>query len=148
MHTKKAFITKSETVFREVVLMTLTPDEIRLKATALLPGLLDDLERLVAYPSVAFPGFPQEPVLACAQETLSVVQCAGLPSARLINLDGGYPAIWVEAPAPPGRPTVLLFAHYDVQPAPLEQGWCILGCAAGADGHCYGRGAADDNPAS
>ncbi len=126
--------------------MTLTPDEICLKAAALLPGLLDDLERLVAYPSVAFPGFPQEPVLACAQETLAVVQRAGLPGARLIDLDGGYPAIWAEAPAPPGRPTVLLYAHYDVQPAPLEQGWTgsPWRLRRGADGRCYGRGAADD----
>jgi len=35
---------------------------------------------------------------------------------QLEDLAGGYPAIYGEIPGPPGTPTVLLYAHYDVQP--------------------------------
>ena len=39
-------------------------NEIADKAAALMPGLIEDLEKLVAIPSIAFPGYPAEPVRA------------------------------------------------------------------------------------
>jgi len=66
--------------------------------------------------------------------------------ARPLDIGGTYPAVYGEIPAPDGKPTVLLYAHYDVQPAPPEQGWTTDPWTAtvGEDGRIYGRGAADD----
>jgi acetylornithine deacetylase/succinyl-diaminopimelate desuccinylase-like protein len=112
---------------------------------ALMPELIDDLATLVAIPSVAFPGFPAEPVHRMADAVVELFRRSGVP-ARLLDIPDGYPAVWAEVPAPPGAPTVLLYAHYDVQPAPPEQGWATdpFIATTGADGRIYGRGAADD----
>ena len=106
-----------------------------------MPGVVDDLTRLVAIPSCAFPGFPAEPVLEMARETVALLQRSGLPNARLLDVDDGYPVVYADRPAPPGAPTVLLYAHYDVQPAPAEQGWTIDPWSPVVrEGRLYGRG--------
>ncbi len=110
-----------------------------------MPGVVDDLARLVTIPSCAFPGFPAEPVLQMAEETVALLQHSGLPNARLLEVAGGYPVVYADRPAAPGAPMVLLYAHYDVQPAPPEQGWTIDPWnPIVRDGRLYGRGAADD----
>jgi acetylornithine deacetylase/succinyl-diaminopimelate desuccinylase-like protein len=119
-------------------------DEITRRLDAEMPGVVDDLARLVAIPSCAFPGFPAEPVLQMADETAELLRRCGL-DARLVEVPDGYPLVYAEYPAPPGAPTVLLYAHYDVQPAPPEQGWTRDPWAPEVhDGRLYGRGAADD----
>src|SRR3954451_10405562 len=92
--------------------------EIRRKTTSMMPGLLADLERLVGIPSVAFAGYPPEPVDQMAGETLRLFQDAGFASAQLQSVPIGFPPIYGEIAGPDGAPTVLLYAHYDVQPAP------------------------------
>ena len=126
--------------------MTLDPKTLLNQAHSLMPELLAELDRLVAQASVAFPGFPAEPVHAARQETIAVLQRAGFQTVTELDLGGRYPAVWCEIPAPPGKPTVLLYAHYDVQPAPPEQGWQTdpWKLTLKADGRYYGRGAADD----
>ncbi len=111
----------------------------------LMPGLLDELRALVAIPSVAFPGFPSEPVHRMSEAVVDLFRRSGA-QARLLDIPDGYPAVWAEIPAPAGAPTVLLYAHYDVQPAPPDQGWDTdpFVATTGADGRIYGRGAADD----
>ncbi len=64
---------------------------------------------------------------------------------RELDLGEGKPAIYGDMPGPEGAPTVLLYAHYDVQPAPVEAGWDTDPWKAEIkDGRLYGRGAADD----
>ncbi len=110
-----------------------------------MPGVVEDLTRLVAIPSCAFPGFPAEPVLEMARETVALLQRSGLANARLLDVGDGYPVVYADRPAPPGAPTVLLYAHYDVQPAPDDQGWTIdPWTPVVRDGRLYGRGSADD----
>jgi len=123
-----------------------SPDEIRRKAAGLVPELLTDLERLVAIPSVAFPGYPPEPVNQMADEALRLFQQAGFANAELQEVPAGYPPVYGEIPGPDGAPTVMLYAHYDVQPAPPEQGWTSDPWTATRkdDGRIYGRGAGDD----
>jgi acetylornithine deacetylase/succinyl-diaminopimelate desuccinylase-like protein len=104
-----------------------------------------DLRTLTAIPSVAFPGFPREPVLQAADATVALLRRYGIESARLLDIPGGYPSVYGELPGPPGSPTVLLYGHYDVQPAPPEQGWQTDPFRpVEQDGRLYGRGAADD----
>jgi acetylornithine deacetylase/succinyl-diaminopimelate desuccinylase-like protein len=110
-----------------------------------MPSVVDELTHLVAIPSCAFPGYPAEPVMAMAEATVDLLTRSGLPSARLVDVPGGYPVVYGEVAAPPGAPTVLLYAHYDVQPAPPEQGWTVDPWTPTVrDGRLYGRGAADD----
>ena len=120
--------------------------EVRARAASMMPSLLDELGALVAIPSVAFPGFPPEPVHRMAQAVLELFRAAGAAEVRLLDIPDGYPAVYADLPGPPGSPTVLLYAHYDVQPAPVEQGWDTDPFTATAkdDGRIYGRGAADD----
>ncbi|MFJ2032455.1 M20/M25/M40 family metallo-hydrolase [Streptosporangium sp. NPDC087985] len=123
----------------------MTPDEIEGAVTAGLPQAVEDLKRLVAIPSVAFPGHPEEPVRAAAAATEELLRSAGLPHVRQIPVEGSFPAVYAEAPAPPGAPTVLLYAHYDVQPAGDPALWRTPAFEpTEIDGAIYGRGAADD----
>ena len=120
--------------------------EIAEKAAVLMPGLISDLERLVAIPAIAFPGYPSEPVEEMADLTLQMFREVGFTNARLMEVPTGYPPIYGEIAGPEGSPTVVLYAHYDVQPAPPEQGWTSDPWTATRkdDGRIYGRGAADD----
>ncbi|MDF1602088.1 M20/M25/M40 family metallo-hydrolase [Nocardioides sp. YIM 152315] len=120
--------------------------DIEKKAAAMMPSLIDQLERLVAVPSVAFPGYPAEPVHEMARTTLDLFREAGFRDARLMEVPSGYPPIYAEHPGPEGSPVVMLYAHYDVQPAPADQGWTSDPWTATRkdDGRVYGRGAADD----
>jgi cysteinylglycine-S-conjugate dipeptidase len=121
----------------------LTAEEIRRKTRAMMPGVLEDLRDLIRYPSVAFPGYPAEPVHAMAEATVAVLKRYGLQDARLMDIPGGYPAVYGEIPPPPGAPTIMLYAHYDVQPAQKEADWDPW-TPVEKDGRIYGRGAADD----
>ncbi|HEU5000749.1 MAG TPA: M20/M25/M40 family metallo-hydrolase [Lapillicoccus sp.] len=121
-------------------------DQIVRKAADAMPELVADLERLVAIPSIAFPGYPAEPVERMGAVALDLFQKAGFRDARLMEVPSGYPPIYAELPGPEGSPVVVLYAHYDVQPAPPEQGWSSDPWTPTRkdDGRIYGRGAADD----
>lgn len=120
--------------------------DIVAKSRSILPELMKDLSSLVALASVPFPGFPPEPVDAARAATIDVLERAGFDNVRELNLGAGYPAVAAEAAGPAGAPTVLLYAHYDVQPAPAEQAWDTdpWMLTKKEDGRFYGRGAADD----
>lgn len=121
-------------------------DELRHTVEGLMPELITDLVRLTQIPSIAFPGAPVEPVLAAAEATADWLRRSGLPDTRLVEVEGGYPAVYGERQGPSGTPVVLLYAHYDVQPAPPEQGWTSdpWSPVRKDDGRIYGRGIADD----
>ncbi len=101
-----------------------------------------DLERLVRLPSIAFAGFPREPLTDAAAAVAELLRDAGAAEVREVEVPDEPPSIYAEFPG--AGPTVLLYAHYDVQPAPPE-GWDSDPFAPERrDGRLYGRGASDD----
>ncbi|MEV0841554.1 dipeptidase [Actinocatenispora sera] len=110
-----------------------------------LPEVRADLERLVRVPSVAFPGFDHEQVRRSAELVAELCRDAGVPDVQILSVEGGQPAVVGRIPAPPGAPTVLLYAHHDVQPVGDESGWNTAAFEPTQQGErLYGRGAADD----
>jgi acetylornithine deacetylase/succinyl-diaminopimelate desuccinylase-like protein len=122
------------------------PEQIARGAAELMPEIIERLEALVRIPSVAFPGFDPEPVHAMGAAVVDLFEAAGASGVKLLDVPGGYPCVYADLPGPAGSPTVLLYAHYDVQPAPKSQGWTSepFDPVTKDDGRIYGRGAADD----
>jgi acetylornithine deacetylase/succinyl-diaminopimelate desuccinylase-like protein len=107
----------------------------------------DDLEHLVRIPSIAFPGYDPAPVHASAVATAEILEAAGLRGVRLLEMPDGvdHPAVFGELPAPEGAPTILLYAHHDVQPeGPLEQWDSPPFEPVVRGGRMFGRGTSDD----
>jgi acetylornithine deacetylase/succinyl-diaminopimelate desuccinylase-like protein len=109
------------------------------------PRITDELSRLVAIPSVGYDGYDPAHVRASAEATAETLRNAGLADVQLIELDGGHPAVFGRHEGPDGAPTVLLYAHHDVQPAADPDDWARPPFEpVVADGRLFGRGSADD----
>jgi acetylornithine deacetylase/succinyl-diaminopimelate desuccinylase-like protein len=109
------------------------------------PRVLDELSRLVEIPSVGYPGYEPDNVRASAELTTAILREAGVRDARLLELDGGHPAVVGHVPGREGAPTVLLYAHHDVQPAADADAWATPPFEPTVrDGRLHGRGSADD----
>jgi len=119
--------------------------ELRRRVARDMPAARAELERLVRIPSVAFPGFPDEPLRRAAAAVADLLRDAGLDDVRLLDVPASPQAVFGERPAQPGAPTVLLYAHYDVQPAGVAADWRSPPFEpVEREGRLYGRGAADD----
>ncbi len=120
-------------------------DALRAAVGELAPQIRADLGRLVALPSIAFDGFPPEPVAEAAALTAELLREAGVQDVEQVAVpNGDPPAVIGRIPGPDGAPTVLLYAHYDVQPAPPEEWDSPPFEATERGGRLYGRGTADD----
>jgi cysteinylglycine-S-conjugate dipeptidase len=121
----------------------LTESELRAAVARELPGVRADLERLVRIPSIAFDGFDYAHVERSAEAVAELLRGCGL-DVQVVRA-GGQPAVIGRRAAPPGAPTVLLYAHHDVQPVgDLSQWQSDPFEPVERDGRLYGRGAADD----
>jgi acetylornithine deacetylase/succinyl-diaminopimelate desuccinylase-like protein len=118
------------------------------------PAAVAALGRLIRIPSVAFPGFPREPLDTSAQAVAELLRETGVfelvevRSADHPTEDGtatGSPAVVARRAPAPGRPTVLLYAHHDVQPAGRDELWATPPFEPTLVGErLFGRGASDD----
>ena len=110
-----------------------------------LPSVRADLEELVRIPSVSADPAAAPYVRASAEAAATLLRGAGLPEVDILAIDGGQPAVVARRPAPPGAPTVLLYAHHDVQPPGDPANWDTEPFQpAETGGRLFGRGAADD----
>jgi acetylornithine deacetylase/succinyl-diaminopimelate desuccinylase-like protein len=126
----------------------MTPDQPGTITTAVqrvLPSVRADLERLVRIPSVSADPDAAPYLDESSRTVAALLSDAGLPEVELLSAAGGRPAVLAQRPAPPGAPTVLLYAHHDVQPPGDRATWDSDPFQpAERDGRLYGRGTADD----
>lgn len=137
------------------------PDAATLPADALevlrasvrggLPRAIAELSELVRIPSVSWDGFDPAHVQASAERTAELMRELGVFDEVLIDRapgpDGalGQPAVLARRAPHAGRPTVLLYAHHDVQPPGVDADWSSPPFEPTLRGdRLYGRGVADD----
>jgi cysteinylglycine-S-conjugate dipeptidase len=123
----------------------LSPEDVRARVDAAFGDIRAELDQLVRIPSVSADESAAGQVRASAEATASWLQRCGLGGVRLLEIPGAHPAVFGATKGPAGTPTILLYAHHDVQPPgpgefwesppfePTERG-----------GRLFGRGTADD----
>src|ERR1700755_2522862 len=109
-----------------------------------LPSVRRDLEDLVRIESVWADHARRPEVQRSADAVAKLLSEAGFDDVQIVS-EGGAPAVIARHPAPPGAPTVLLYAHHDVQPEGDPAQWASPPFEpTERNGRLYGRGIADD----
>ncbi|MFD6416084.1 dipeptidase [Streptomyces sp. NPDC060194] len=123
----------------------MSPNPIAETVAALMPRAKDELAELVAFPSVAdFDHFPRAASEDAAGWVADALRAEGFEDVALLDTPDGTQSVYGHLPGPAGAPTVLLYAHYDVQPPLDESAWTTPPFElTERDGRWYGRGAAD-----
>jgi cysteinylglycine-S-conjugate dipeptidase len=119
--------------------------DVREAVEGVLPSVRADLERLVRIRSVSADPAAGDVVRASAAAVVELALGAGAAEAEVLSVPGGQPAVVARWPAPADAPTVLLYAHHDVQPTGDPGDWTSPPFEpTERDGRLFGRGAADD----
>lgn len=123
--------------------MSVTP--IAETVASLMPRAQAELAELVAFRSVADPAqFPRAECEAAAAWVADALRAEGFTDVAALDTPDGSQSVYGFLPGPEGAPTVLLYAHYDVQPPLDESTWDTPPFElTERDGRWYGRGAAD-----
>ncbi len=122
-------------------------DELRSRVSAELPRIRQDLEDLVRIESVSADPERAAEVQRSAEAVAELFRAEHFEDVQVVSTrdDGGAPAVLARKPAPAGKPTVLLYAHHDVQPENDHAEWDSPPFEpTERDGRLYARGAADD----
>ncbi len=118
--------------------------EVQFHPTLELMDLLEELKEFLRIPSISTDPAHKLDILRAARFVAEKLRSAGMRNVELIVGDGN-PLVygdWLDAP---GKPTLLLYGHYDVQPPdPLDE-WLSPPFEPEVRGdNIYARGAADD----
>ncbi|MFF8606678.1 dipeptidase [Streptomyces sp. NPDC015346] len=112
---------------------------------ALMPRAKAELAELVAFESVADEAVaPRSECEAAANWVADALRAEDFQDVALLDTPDGSQSVYGVLPGPVGAPTVLLYAHYDVQPKLDESAWITPPFElTERNGRWYGRGAAD-----
>src|SRR6266436_2535333 len=107
---------------------------------------LEELKKLVRIPSVSFDGFDRQQVRRSAEGTCDLMRRKGLQKVQMLEMPGAHPYAYGEWTQAKGRPTLLLYAHHDVQPTGEKEKWNQPDPfePVEREGRLFARGAADD----
>ncbi len=105
---------------------------------------LNEMIELLRIPSVSAKSEHKKDMLLCAEAVKKSLLAAGADKAEIMSTDG-HPVVYAEKIIDKNKPTVLIYGHYDVQPAePLELWNSGPFEPVIKDGKVYARGSADD----
>jgi acetylornithine deacetylase/succinyl-diaminopimelate desuccinylase-like protein len=120
-------------------------DDIRNRVAQVLPGIRQDLEDLVRIESVSADPARAGEVRRSAEAVAALFRAERFDAVDIVSAEGGAPAVIAHKKGPDGAPTVLLYAHHDVQPENDHAEWDSPPFEpTERDGRLYARGAADD----
>lgn len=110
-----------------------------------LRASLADLGTLVRIPSVSLEGFDASHMHLSAEATAELLSRSGLEKVEVLRFGDVHPYVYAEWVHKPEAPTLLLYAHHDVQPPGEESKWKSHPFdPKESGGRLYGRGSADD----
>jgi acetylornithine deacetylase/succinyl-diaminopimelate desuccinylase-like protein len=119
--------------------------DIRSRVAEVLPGIRRDLEDLVRIESVSADPARAGEVQRSAEAVAELFRAENFDSVDIVSAEGGAPAVIAHKAGPAGAPTVLLYAHHDVQPENDHAEWDSPPFEpTERDGRLFARGAADD----
>ncbi|MFC8496072.1 MULTISPECIES: dipeptidase [unclassified Streptomyces] len=123
----------------------MTANPIAETVRSLMPRARAELTELVAFESVADENVaPRSECEAAANWVADALRAEDFRDVALLDTPDGSQAVYGILPGPAGAPTVLLYAHYDVQPKLDESAWLSPPFElTERDGRWYGRGTAD-----
>jgi acetylornithine deacetylase/succinyl-diaminopimelate desuccinylase-like protein len=106
---------------------------------------LDELKELIRIPSISFPGFDPVALKKSSEAVAALLKKIGLTDVRVLDTGIGHPSVFGQWTGAPGKPTILLYAHHDVQPTGKAEVWKTPPFdPSEREGRLYGRGASDD----
>lgn len=107
---------------------------------------IEVLKTLARIPSVSADANRAGEMRRSAEAVAQAMRGAGLENCGLIEVPGGHPAAYGDWLHAPGKPTLLLYAHHDVQPEGRPEHWKTppFEPTLREDGRLYARGVADD----
>jgi acetylornithine deacetylase/succinyl-diaminopimelate desuccinylase-like protein len=106
--------------------------------------LLEELKQFLRIPSISAQPAHADDVHRAAEFVASSLRAAGMEHVEIIRTPG-HPLVYADWLHTPGKPTVLCYGHYDVQPPdPLDEWLSPPFEPTVRDGNIYARGSADD----